>query len=66
MTSVNGTTLPYTHVQDIVVVPHAVNGVPGRVVIRVAFTDYPGKWMFHCHIAAHEDNGMMSCINVIA
>ncbi|GAA1500754.1 multicopper oxidase family protein [Kitasatospora kazusensis] len=65
VTSVNGAAQPYTHVQDIVPVPHAVNGVPGRVVLRVAFTDYPGKWMFHCHIAAHEDNGMMSYINVV-
>jgi FtsP/CotA-like multicopper oxidase with cupredoxin domain len=35
------------------------------VVIRIPFDDYPGRWMFHCHIAAHEDNGMMSYINVV-
>ncbi|MET8629896.1 multicopper oxidase family protein [Kitasatospora sp. NPDC004669] len=63
--SVNGVAQPYTHRQDIVPVPHAVDGVPGQVVIRVAFADYPGKWMFHCHIAAHEDHGMMSFINVV-
>ena len=63
--SVNGVAQPYTHVQDIVPVPHAVNGVPGKVVLRIAFTDYVGRWMFHCHIAAHEDNGMMSFINVV-
>ncbi|MEY9966971.1 suppressor of ftsI [Streptacidiphilus sp. MAP12-16] len=63
--SVNGATLPYTHRQDTVPVPHAVNGVPGQVVLRVAFTDYTGHWMFHCHIGAHEDNGMMSYINVV-
>ncbi len=66
VTSVNGAAQPYTHRQDIVPVPHAVDGVPGQVVIRVAFTDYAGPWMFHCHIAAHEDNGMMSFINVVA
>jgi FtsP/CotA-like multicopper oxidase with cupredoxin domain len=33
-------------------------------VLRVRFSDYTGRWMFHCHIAAHEDNGMMSFINV--
>ncbi|MGK4579093.1 multicopper oxidase family protein [Kitasatospora sp. HPMI-4] len=65
VTSINGAAQPYTHRQDIVSVPHAVNGTPGRVVIRVAFTDYPGRWMFHCHIAAHEDNGMMSYLNVV-
>ncbi|MCC9312167.1 multicopper oxidase family protein [Kitasatospora sp. RB6PN24] len=63
--SVNGVPRPYTHQQDTVPVPHAVNGVPGQVVVRVPFSDYPGRWMFHCHIAAHEDNGMMSYINVV-
>ncbi|MFI9363007.1 multicopper oxidase family protein [Kitasatospora sp. NPDC053057] len=63
--SVNGTPQPYTSRQDTVPVPHAVDGAPGTVVIRVAFADYPGKWMFHCHIAAHEDHGMMSFINVV-
>jgi len=65
VTSINGVAQPYTHDQDIVPVPHAENGVPGKVVIRVAFADFPGKWMFHCHIAAHEDNGMMSHIDVV-
>jgi len=64
--SINGVTAPFVGRQDIVPVPHAVNGRPGRVVIRIPFTDYPGRWMFHCHIAAHEDNGMMSYINVVA
>ncbi|MEZ0110286.1 FtsP/CotA-like multicopper oxidase with cupredoxin domain [Catenulispora sp. EB89] len=64
--SINGVAQPYTHMQDTVPVPHAVNGVPGKVVIRVPFNDFPGRWMFHCHIAAHEDNGMMSYINVVS
>ncbi|MDH6143492.1 suppressor of ftsI [Kitasatospora sp. GP30] len=63
--AVNGDPKRYIHDQDIVVVPHAVNGVPGKVVIRIPFSDYTGAWMFHCHIAAHEDNGMMSFINVV-
>ena len=63
--SINGVPQPYIHDQDIVPVPHAVDGQPGQVVIRIAFADYPGQWMFHCHIAAHEDNGMMSFINVV-
>ncbi|MEY9855532.1 FtsP/CotA-like multicopper oxidase with cupredoxin domain [Catenulispora sp. GAS73] len=64
--SINGVAQPYTHMQDTVPVPHAVNGVPGKVVIRVPFNDFPGRWMFHCHIAAHEDNGMMSYITVVS
>ena len=63
--SVNGTAVPYTHMQDVVPVPHAVSGVPGKVVIRIPIEDYPGRWMFHCHIGAHEDNGMMSFLDVV-
>lgn len=64
--SVDGVPMPFTDRQDIVPVPHAVNGVPGKVVLRIAFDDYTGRVMFHCHIAAHEDNGMMSFINVVS
>ena len=64
--SVDGVAQPYTHIQDPVPIPHAENGVPGKVVIRIPFRDYPGRWMFHCHIAAHEDNGMMSYVNVVS
>ncbi|WP_078860831.1 multicopper oxidase family protein [Streptomyces rubellomurinus] len=63
--SVQGAPQPYTHRQDTVPVPHAVDGTPGTTVIRVAFADYPGRWMFHCHIAAHEDHGMMSYLDVV-
>ncbi|RAG83986.1 multicopper oxidase family protein [Streptacidiphilus pinicola] len=64
--SVNGVPQPYTNRQDIVPVPFEQNGKPGVVVIRVAFSDFTGRYMFHCHIAAHEDHGMMSFINVVA
>jgi FtsP/CotA-like multicopper oxidase with cupredoxin domain len=63
--AVNGVAQPYTHRQDIVPVPHADNGIPGSVVIRIPFDDFAGRWMFHCHIAAHEDNGMMSFVDVV-
>jgi FtsP/CotA-like multicopper oxidase with cupredoxin domain len=64
--SINGVPQPYTHVQDIIPVPNQQNGVAGQVVLRIAFSDYTGHWMFHCHIAAHEDNGMMSFVNVVS
>lgn len=63
--SVDGAPKPFTGWQDTVPVPYEQNGVPGRVVIRIAFTDFTGKVMFHCHIAAHEDSGMMSYIDVV-
>lgn len=33
-----------------------------RFIVR--FDDYPGKWMFHCHILDHEDHGMMGVLQV--
>lgn len=63
--SVNGVPQPYTNRQDIVPVPYEQNGKPGEVVIRIAFDDFTGRYMFHCHIAAHEDNGMMSYLDVV-
>ncbi len=64
--SVNGTSQPYTGEQDIIPVPEKQGSKPGQVVIRIRFTGFTGKVMFHCHIAAHEDAGMMSYINVTA
>jgi hypothetical protein len=34
------------------------------VVIRPRFTQFTGKFVYHCHILAHEDNGMMGVIDV--
>jgi FtsP/CotA-like multicopper oxidase with cupredoxin domain len=64
--SINGVAQAYTGEQDIIPIPYKQNGKPGVVVIRIRFTDFTGKVMFHCHIAAHEDAGMMSFINVVA
>ncbi|HUP88102.1 MAG TPA: multicopper oxidase family protein [Longimicrobiales bacterium] len=33
-----------------------------RIIVR--FDDFPGKWMFHCHILDHEDHGMMGVLQV--
>ena len=43
----------------------AVN-VPKQQTVRfiVRFDDFPGKWMFHCHILNHEDMGMMGILEV--
>jgi FtsP/CotA-like multicopper oxidase with cupredoxin domain len=64
--SVNDTPMPYTHMQDTVPVPHAASGIPGKVVIRIPIVGSTGRWLFHCHIGAHEDNGMMSFLNVVS
>lgn len=36
----------------------------GSIKIRHRFTNYPGKFVFHCHILIHEDLGMMQDVNV--
>jgi len=40
--------------------------VPKHETVRliVRFDDYPGLWMFHCHILDHEDAGMMGVLQV--
>lgn len=40
--------------------------VPKRESVRFAvrYDDHPGKWMFHCHILNHEDDGMMGILEV--
>lgn len=64
--SVNGVPQAYTGEQDIAAVPSQLDGKPGQIVIRIRFTDFTGKVMFHCHISAHEDAGMMSYVTVVA
>jgi hypothetical protein len=39
---------------------------PGETVeVKLRFTDFTGKYVFHCHILEHEDDGMMSQLNVV-
>ena len=45
--------------RDVVNVP-----ANGHVKVRVAFTDFRGRNVYHCHILDHEDLGMMGVIDV--
>jgi len=39
---------------------------PGEsVVVAARFTDYTGKFMLHCHMLDHEDDGMMATFEVV-
>jgi FtsP/CotA-like multicopper oxidase with cupredoxin domain len=39
---------------------------PGETLeLKMKFTDHLGKYMFHCHILEHEDDGMMSQFEVV-
>jgi len=55
----NGTPEPYLAWKDTVLVRQ------GEVVrIRVAFKDFPGRTIYHCHISDHGDRGMMGVLGI--
>ncbi|MFN2637256.1 MAG: multicopper oxidase family protein [Gemmatimonadaceae bacterium] len=55
----NGVPEPYRAWKDMLNIPkHST----ARIIVR--YDDYPGKWMFHCHILDHEDHGMMGVLEV--
>ena len=53
----NGRVLDSPTWQDVVNVP-----ARGSVRVRVAFDDYGGRTVYHCHILDHEDRGMMGVV----
>jgi bilirubin oxidase len=55
----NGVREPFRSWKDMVNVPKHETV---RLIVR--YDDYPGKWMFHCHILDHEDHGMMGILEV--
>lgn len=55
----NGVPEPFRAWKDTVNVPKHETV---RLVVR--YEDFPGKWMYHCHILAHEDAGMMGVLEV--
>jgi FtsP/CotA-like multicopper oxidase with cupredoxin domain len=46
------------------VIRQDVVNVPARsdVTVRVAFDEFGGRTVYHCHILDHEDNGMMGVV----
>jgi len=55
----DGLSEPYRAWKDMLNIPkHST----ARIIVR--YDDYPGKWMFHCHILDHEDHGMMGVLEV--
>jgi FtsP/CotA-like multicopper oxidase with cupredoxin domain len=55
----NGVAEPFRSWKDTVNVPKRE-----RVRFVVRYDNHPGKWMFHCHILDHEDQGMMGVLEV--
>jgi FtsP/CotA-like multicopper oxidase with cupredoxin domain len=56
--------------QDVIAIPPAIinetHVTPGRVIVRHTFLDFPGTFVLHCHILAHEDRGMMQLVRISA
>jgi suppressor of ftsI len=42
-------------------------GLPpfGEDQIQTRFRDFPGRWVYHCHILLHEDHGMMGTVKAL-
>lgn len=54
----NGQPLEQPTWQDVVNIPARSN-----VKVRIAFDNFAGRTVYHCHILDHEDQGMMGVIN---
>ncbi len=70
VTEINGrparATDPYDGLRDTFSVPPMVDGHPGEMKAIIPFTNpaIVGRFVFHCHVAKHEDKGMMMSIEV--
>ena len=59
--AVNGKPVPLRSHEDTTAVPPY-----GEITMRTRFRDFPGRWVFHCHILLHEDHGMMGTVKALA
>ena len=57
--AISDNTPPLGVPQDVVLIPPR-----GWVRLRIPFTTFPGRSVYHCHILDHEDLGMMATVNV--
>ncbi len=58
--SINGVPVNRKSLDDTFPVP-----AKGVVTIRTKYQDFDGKYVLHCHILFHEDNGMMQLVEVV-
>jgi FtsP/CotA-like multicopper oxidase with cupredoxin domain len=68
VTEIDGVPQSPDHLMDTITVPAEKNGVPGSITVKIPFTDPTtvGRFVFHCHVAKHEDKGMMQTIELTA
>jgi FtsP/CotA-like multicopper oxidase with cupredoxin domain len=68
----------HIHINDFQVIEHNGKPVPGQrkddnvsippnesITMRYLPRKYTGKFVFHCHVLGHEDNGMMGVVKVV-
>lgn len=58
--SINGVEIDRKSMDDTFPIP-----AKGEVTIRTKYRDFDGKYVLHCHILFHEDNGMMQLVEVV-
>jgi FtsP/CotA-like multicopper oxidase with cupredoxin domain len=59
--AINGSPVPLRYHEDTTAVPPF-----GEITMRTRFRDFPGRWVYHCHILLHEDHGMMGTVRALA
>jgi FtsP/CotA-like multicopper oxidase with cupredoxin domain len=67
VTQIRGAQQEPLGMRETIDVPFQENGQPGEVKLILPFTnpEMIGKFVYHCHILEHEDNGMMANIEVV-
>jgi FtsP/CotA-like multicopper oxidase with cupredoxin domain len=66
VTAIDGKPVTMNHTQDSLNLPFADASGPHSVTIKIPFVNplMLGEFVFHCHVLAHEDRGMMANIVV--
>ncbi|HEY2450051.1 MAG TPA: multicopper oxidase family protein [Mycobacterium sp.] len=66
VTEVDGAPRDFDGLRDTFSVPPMRNGKPGEAKLIIPFTDpvIVGRFVLHCHVAKHEDKGMMMTVEV--
>lgn len=67
VTEINGKPAGQDSLYDTFPVPAKEKGKPGEIKVVIPFTDptIVGRFVWHCHMAKHEDKGMMQTIEVV-
>ena len=60
ITKINGKRVNHVEFDDNISIPPEQT-----VTMRYRPTDFTGKFVFHCHVLGHEDNGMMAVVQVV-